>query len=148
MRRGSMRCRRRISTKTTDPLRPRPPSSPSVFIKPSKWLAFICSCDVSVKPAGSGKMIDVRSIPLGTKGAIDGPIGAEERTGPKRSRERKRREERRGEEKERKNDVDPRGVSWEREGETADEERGDLRAREIGALWEGYSEGRIDGPGN
>lgn len=53
------------------------------FIKPSKWLAFICSCDVSVKPAGSGKMIDVRSIPLGTRGAIDGPIGAEERRGQK-----------------------------------------------------------------
>lgn len=72
-------------------LSPRSPSLPSVFIKPSKWLAFICSCDVSVKPAGSGKMIDVRSIPLGTRGAIDGPIGAEERRGQK---ERDREEER------------------------------------------------------
>lgn len=63
--------------------------SPSVFIKPSKWLAFICSCDVSVKPAGLDKMIDVRSIPFGTRGAIDGPIRAEEGRGQK-GRERKR----------------------------------------------------------
>lgn len=137
-----MRCRRRISTKTTDPLAPSSILSPSVFIKPSKWLAFICSCDVSVKPAGSGKMIDVRSIPLGTKGAIDGPIGAEERRGQKgRGKERARRK--------REGTMSIHEAFLVREKEKRREkERGDLRAREIGALWEGYSEGRIDGPGN
>lgn len=101
-------------------LSPRSPSSPSVFIKPSKWLAFICSCDVSVKPAGSGKMIDVRSIPFGTRGAIDGPIGTEEKRGRKEwERKRKRRRE--------KAFVDPKRFSREREREVADEGRGSQR---------------------
>lgn len=50
-----------------------------------------------MKPTGSGKMIDVRSIPLGTKGAID--LSERKRDGAKKNaRERER---------ERKNDVDP-----------------------------------------
>lgn len=85
----------------------------SVFIKPSKWLAFICSCDVSVKPAGSGKMIDVRSIPFGTRGRHRRTYRSGRETGPRRKRKRK-------------NIVDPRGVSRGRERETADDERGDL----------------------
>jgi len=79
---------RRISTKTTDPLAPSSSillyaPTGRVFIKASKRLAFICSCDVSVKPAGFAKMIDVRSIPF--RGAIGGPIGAEERRDRKES---------------------------------------------------------------
>jgi len=79
---------RRISTKTTDPVAPSSSillCTPTgrVFIKASKRLAFICSCDVSVKPAGFAKMIDVRSIPF--RGAIGGPIGAEERRDRKES---------------------------------------------------------------
>lgn len=53
-------------------------------------------------------MIDVRSIPFGTRGAIDGPIRAEEGRGQKR--------------RERRNVVDPRGVSR-GEKKTVDEER-------------------------
>lgn len=70
-------------------LSPRP-SSPSVFIKPSKWLAFICSCDVSVKPAGSGKMIDVRSIPFAIRGAPSTDLSERKRDGGRKGRERKR----------------------------------------------------------
>lgn len=82
---GRGREKKDLDAKTTDPLHLL--HSPGVFIKPSKWLAFICSCNVSVKPAGSGEMIDVRSIPFATRGAIDGPIRAE---GRREAREKKR----------------------------------------------------------